>query len=165
MQQHLTHCDLLNIPYSNCIRADSKPKRMCGIHIVKPREWFKAMRPIIDKYRPMLKAGEIKLSSIGFNEILLLRMIIESNLGEPPPNLSPTYWSSMVTSHHHGIHLQLAQHSIDKFKKSKGYTKRKSEFLAACRTDLFNELRIQSPKIGSVLNSIAKSYDPKGAIK
>jgi len=89
MEQHLKHCEQLRIPYSNFIRpANAGPRRVCGIHVIKPREWFAIMNPIIEKYRSRLAHGDICLPEHGFNEQLLLKMIIESELGEPPYNLS-----------------------------------------------------------------------------
>ncbi|KKN98942.1 hypothetical protein LCGC14_0141870 [marine sediment metagenome] len=162
MQQHLSHCELLDIPYSNCIRASSGPNRMGGIHVVKPKEWFKIMMPVIDKYRSELIAGELgrRVPKIGagFNERFLLQMILESDLGEIPKNLSDTYWSFLTTSAHHGVHIRLAELGIDNLKKSRGYSFRKSEFLAACQSSLFDELVIKSPKIGSILRQVMKSY-------
>jgi len=162
MEQHLAHCELLNIPYSNCIRANSNPRRMGGIHVVKPREWFATMAPVLDTYRRKLRAGELQhiMRAMGpdFNERLLLQMILESDLGEPPANLSDTYWYFLVTSAHHGIHIRLAEHGMARLQKSKGYAKRKSEVLAACQTPLFKKLATKSPKIGSILNQVARTY-------
>ena len=160
MDQHLAHCDQLGIPYSNFIRPkQAGPRRMCGIHIIKPKEWFAVIRPMIDKYRPMLKAGNIHLPEHGFNEQLLLRMIIESDLGEPPPNLSTTYWSSIVSSAHHGTHIRLAEYGgIRGLEGARGYRTHKLEVLAAVKTPLFEQLSVMSPKIGNILQSIAVAY-------
>lgn len=162
MEQHLSHCELLNIPYSNCIRANSNPNRMGGIHVVKPKEWFETMMPVIDKYRSKFMDGKFrhKVLTMGadFNERFLLQMILESDLGGVPENLSETYWSSLITSAHHGVHIRLAEIGIDNLKKSRGYSSRKSEFLAACRTPLFDKLTARSPKIGSILRQVMKSY-------
>lgn len=160
MDQHLTHCNQLGIPYSNFIRPEQAgPRRMGGIHVVKPKEWFAAMKPMIDKYRPMLKTGDIHLPEHGFNEQLLLRMIIESDLGEPPSNLSETYWPSLVTSNHHGTHIRLAEHGgIKGLQGAKGYQIHKTEILAAVQTQLFKQLSEMSPYMGNILNNIAMAY-------
>lgn len=162
MQQHLSHCELLNVPYSNCIRANSNPSRVGGIHVVKPKEWFAIMKPVLDKYRSELRHGKLgrMVAKIGadFNEQFLLQMILESDLGEVPTNLSDTYWSCLTTSAHHGVHIRLAELGIDRLKKSKGYSSRRLEFLTACQTPLFNELVVKSPKIGYVLNEVIQSY-------
>lgn len=162
MEQHLSHCELLEIPYSNCIRAKTKPARMGGIHVIKPKEWFEVMTPIIEKYRSEFVSQGLKHRVLqmgkGFNEQFLLKMIIESDLGAVPTNLSSTYWTSLVTSAHHGIHIRLAELTINKLKKSKGYLSRKSEFLAACENPLFDHLVGKLPKIGVVLNRVRKSY-------
>ncbi len=162
MEQHLSHCELLNIPYSNCIRTNSNPKRMGGIHVVKPKEWFEIMMPILNKYILELRDGEFgrKVRKMGadFNERFLLQMILESNLGEIPTNLSDTYWSSLVTSAHHGVHIRLAELGISNLQRSMGYSHRKLEFLAACKTPLFEKLAIKSPEIGRILYQVIKSY-------
>ena len=163
MKQHLSHCELLNIPYSNCIRANSNPKRMGGVHVVKPKEWFKIMKPVIDKYRSEFRDGALRHKVLEmvvyFNELFILRMILESNLGELPINLSSTFWSSMKTSAHHGVHIRLAEIGIDRLIKSKGYSSRKLEFIDACKTQLFDKLAVKSPKIGSILRQVMKNYD------
>lgn len=159
MKQHLSHCEQLGIPYSNFIRP-TQPRRMCGIHVIKPKEWFTVINPMIKKYRPMLFENKIQLPKQGFNEQLLLQMIIESNLGEPPANLSETYFQSLVTSHHHGTHIRLAEwRGIQGLKEMRGYRIHKSEILAAVQTPLFNQLSIMSPEIGKILQTIAKMYE------
>lgn len=158
MDQHLAHCDQLRIPYSNFIRP-TKPRRVCGIHVIKPREWFAKIKPVMDRYRPMLRSGTIRLPEQGFNEQLLLRMIVESDLGEPPKNLSETYWSSLTTSNHHGTHIRLAEHGgIVGLKGARGYRMHKSEILASVRTPLFRKLSELSPQIGDILIKIAAAY-------
>lgn len=162
MEQHLSHCELLELPYSNCIRANSKPNRMGGIHVMKPKEWFDVMMPVIKKYRSEfiiqgLKHRVLQMGQ-GFNEQFLLKMIVESELGEVPKNLSSTYWSFLVTSAHHGVHIRLAEFTDNRLKKSKGYALRKPEFLAACENPLFDQLVIKSPKIGAILNSVRRDY-------
>ena len=158
MDQHLSHCDQLGIPYSNFIRP-TQPRRVCGVHVIKPREWFKAMKPMIQKYRPMLQNGGIRLPEQGFNEQLLLRMIVESDLGEPPTNLSETYWPSLATSNHHGTHIRLAEHGgIIGLKGARGYLTHKPEIIAAVETQLFKRLSEMSPKIGNMLVAISNAY-------
>jgi len=160
MIQHMKHCDMLGIPYSNFVRPPhAGPRRVGGINVVKPREWFKSMLPVIMKYRPMLKSGTINLPQHGFNEQLLLKMIIESELGEPPANLSETYWSSLVTSNHHGTHIRLAEFGgIEGLKGANGYLKHKDEILAAVETKLFKQISDIFPEIGNMLLSIANAY-------
>ncbi len=158
MDQHLIHCNILGIPYSNFIRP-TMPRRVCGVHVIKPREWFEAIFPMIEKYRPMLKDGMIRLPEQGFNEQLLLRMILESDLGEPPQHLSETYWPSLVTSNHHGTHIRLAEHGgIVGLRGARGYKKHKGEILEAVETLLFKQLANMSPGIGNTLEKIAKAY-------
>jgi len=160
MDQHLAHCDMLGIPYSNFVRPPkSGPARMGGINVFKPREWFVSMRPIMDKYRLMLKNDKLRLGAIGFNEQFLLKMIIESNLGQPPPNLSDTYWSTMSTSNHHGTHIRLAElKGIKGLSGAKGYLDHKTNILAAVETPLFKKLSRMSPQIGQILTVTANGY-------
>lgn len=160
MDQHLAHCNQLKIPYSNFVRPpQAGPRRMSGIHVFKPREWFVAMQPMIEKYLPMLKSGTINLPTQGFNEQLLLKMIVESDLGEPPSNLFDTYWSSLVTSNHHGTHIRLAEcGGIQGLQGARGYRTHKPEILAAILTPLFKQLSDMSPRIGEMLKTIADSY-------
>jgi len=158
MDQHLAHCDLLGIPYSNFIRP-TKPRRMCGIHVIKPKEWFETIGPLIDKYRFMLKEGKVHFPEEGFNEQLLLKMIVESELGEPPDNLFDTYWASLASSNHHGTHIRLAEHGgIRGLQNAKGYRTHKAEVLAAVETPIFKRLSAMSPKIGGILLTTAEAY-------
>jgi len=158
MDQHLAHCNQLQIPYSNFIRP-TQPRRVCGIHVIKPREWFAAMLPVMKKYRQMLKNGEIKLPEQGFNEQLLLKMIVESSLGEPPNNLSETYWPSLTTSNHHGTHIRLAEHGgIRGLQGARNYKYHKTEIINATETQLFKQLSDMSPVIGRMLQQIADIY-------
>lgn len=159
MDQHLSHCNQLGIPYSNFIR-NTQPRRVCGVHVVKPKEWFSAIGPMIEKYRPMLAAKNIRLPQQGFNEQLLLRIIVESKLGEPPINLSETYWPSLVTSNHHGTHIRLAiNQGFIGLRLAKNYRYHKPEILAAVDTPLFTKLLALSPKIGNSLRSVAEVYE------
>lgn len=161
MAQHLAHCQAMGIPYSNFVRPPTAgPRRVCGIHVVQPREWFDAIGPMIDKYRPLLKKGQIRLPEHGFNEQLLLKMIIESRLGEPPPDLSDTYWPSLVTSNHHGTHIRLAEHGgIVGLQGARNYRYHKREILTAVKTQLFQQLSDMSPNIGRILKTTAKAYE------
>jgi hypothetical protein len=161
MDQHLAHCNELGIPYSNFIRPlQAGPRRLGGIHVIKPKEWFEAIRPLINKYRSRLKDGSIDFPEQGFNEQLLLRIIIESDLGEPPGNLSDTYWPSLATSNHHGTHIRLAEcGGIKGLQGARGYRIHKPEILAAVQTPLFYQLSVLSPKIGGILKTIALAYE------
>lgn len=161
MDQHLAHCNQLKIPYSNFVRPPTAgPRRVGGINVIEPREWFAVMKPIIDIYRSRLTRGDIRLPEHGFNEQLLLRMIIESDLGEPPSNLSETYWPSLASSNHHGTHIRLAEHGgIQGLKGARGYQTHRSKILEAVQTPLFQQLWKMSPQIGDILNKIAKAYE------
>jgi len=161
MDQHLAHCRRLGIPYSNFIRPPvAGPRRMGGINVIQPKEWFAAMHPMIDKYRSRLAHGDIRLPPLGFNEQLLLKMIIESDLGKPPSDLSETYWPALVTSNHHGTHIRLAEHGgIIGLRGARGYRTHKPEVLAAVETPLFKRLSEMSPDIGYILKTVAKAYE------
>lgn len=161
MEQHLAHCDQLGIPYSNFMRPSSAgPKRVGGINVIKPREWFNAVIPVIKKYLLLLQNHQLNLPSYGMNEQLLLKIIQESSLGQPPDNLSETYWSSLVTSNHHGTHIRLAEHGgIQGLKGARNYQFHKSEILAAVQTSLFEKLSMISPQIADILGKIARAYE------
>lgn len=160
MDQHLSHCSKIGIPYSNFIRpVGSGPRRVCGIHVIQPKEWFAHILPMIQKYRSMLRDGKISLPDQGFNEQLLLKMIVESDLGEPPRDMFDTYWSTLATSNHHGTHIRLAEcGGIAGLKGAKGYLMHKPEILAAVDTPLFKALSDLSPQIGGILKKIASAY-------
>jgi len=158
MDQHLSHCDLLGISYSNFVRP-TLPRRVSGIHVIKPTEWFNAIVPMIEKYRPLLASNSIRLPQDGFNEQLLLRMITESKLSCPPSNLRETYMSSIVSSHHHGTHIRLAEcGGINSLQRERGYLTHRSEVIAAVGTPLFKQLASMSPGIGCILRLVAASY-------
>ena len=160
MDQHLAHCEQLGIPYSNFMRPPGDgPRRLGGINVFKPKEWFDAMNPVIAKYRPMLRAGSIHLPRQGFNEQLLLKLITESSLGEPPGNLSATYWPSLTTSNHHGTHIRLAEMGgIEGLQGANGYLYHRPQIIAATRTPLFKQLSGLSPVDGWILQQIARAY-------
>lgn len=160
MDQHLAHCEQLGIPYSNFVRpATAGTRRVGGINVIKPREWFSVMRPLIEKYRSRLAHGDIRLPYVGFNEQLLLKMIVESDLGEPPSNMSETYWPSLVTSNHHGTHIRLAEHGgIQGLQGAKGYRLHKTNIIVATQTQLFRQLSDLSPQIGKILQQTADAY-------
>lgn len=160
MDQHLAHCEQLGIPYSNFMRPPSAgPRRMGGINVFKPKKWFGAVNPVIAKYRPMLRAGSIRLPEQGFNEQLLLKLITESSLGEPPENLSETYWPALTTSNHHGTHIRLAEiGGITGLQGANGYRYHKTKIIVATRTLLFKQLSDLSPGIGRILQQIARAY-------
>jgi len=159
MDQHLNHCKKTGLPYSNFIRPTA-PRRVCGIHVVQPKEWFDIMRPIMCKYRALLKNGSIDLPSQGFNEQLLLKMIEESSLGTPPPNLSESYWSSLVTSNHHGTHIRLAEHQgIRGLSFANNYQYHKDQIIESVKTQKFQRLSAMSPDIGNLLRVTASAYE------
>jgi len=156
MEQHLRHCDKTGLPYSNYVRKSNtnlKP-RMSGMHVIRPKRWFAAVLSIINEYREKLHT--IKLS----NEHILYRIIADSPLGEPPADLSSTYWSSIVTSAHHGIHIPIAvnQNAIKQLRAIPGFMYHKYEFLACIDTKSFKELSKAFPTTGRNFEAVRKIY-------
>jgi len=94
LEQHINHCKVLGLPYSNINRPNVSPPRIGGYHFVEREPWFEAMLPVIKKYRKRLKSGDLTQAKVGKNESLLYIMIKESGLGLPleyNTNSSPEY--------------------------------------------------------------------------
>jgi len=102
--QHLAHCEVIGLPYSNFRRPNRDV--LGGIHVVKPREWYGTMAPILNKYMNRLKRGRVHFDPPSQNEKLLFTMIAESELGIPPQNLTETYHQCLTSSNHHGVHIR-----------------------------------------------------------
>lgn len=105
LTQHLRHCELLGLPYSNVIRPGKE--KLSGLHFVLRAPWYDAMRPIRARYERRLREGSLSVDDFPLgNEQLLYRMVAESGLGLPPTpeeNPSPDYQFRP----HHGFHLRI----------------------------------------------------------
>lgn len=107
LEQHVQHCDLLGLPYSNMVRGwgpwQEKPRRFTGLHFVRQKEWYSAMRPVMERYSSMLLHGK---STHANNEAMLHTMVGESGLGLPKgideiQDMSYRFFS------YHGLHMRL----------------------------------------------------------
>lgn len=111
--QHIQHCDLLGLPYSNKVRGtgawQDKPRRLTGLHFVKRKEWYGAMRPIMKKYNELLRKKRIDHDQ---NEVVLHQMVAESVLGLPK-GIDEVRDSAYRFRPHHGLHLRLWQRPND----------------------------------------------------
>lgn len=104
LDQHLEHCAVTGLPYSNSVRPNSR--RLSGLHFMKKSEYYIEMDVIIQKYRKMLMTGRLGNTK---NEEVLYRMVEESSLKFSEEWFRP----------HHGLHLGIwrkkADQSLDEF--------------------------------------------------
>lgn len=107
LEQHVQHCDLLGLPYSNMVRGwgpwQKKPRRFTGLHFVRQKEWYGAMRPVMEKYGSILLQGK---STHANNEAMLHQMVGESGLGLPR-GIDEIQDPSYRFFSYHGLHLRL----------------------------------------------------------
>jgi len=106
-EQHLKHCRVNKLPYSNLILPN---KRLSGhMHFVKRREYYRAAtNKVIEKYAELLEKGE--LADCDHDEKLLYKIVEESGLGFP-----------VVPFHsYHGLHLGIWRTKEHKSKILKG---------------------------------------------
>jgi hypothetical protein len=158
MEQHLKHCELIGLPYSNFVRPlHVGPPRLSGINVVKPKEWFSAMDKVMDKYRVLLQQNNIQFPNpMGLNEQLLLKMVKESSLGDPPDDLFDTYWNSLKSSNHHGVHINLAMGGPNSYRKTINYELNRDELRRICTTYIFNRLKDMFPRIGKAIEQASQ---------
>ena len=156
MEQHLSHCDDIGLPYSNFVRPE-RP-RLSGVHVVRPREWFAVMRPIMRKYRKLLKSGKLVFERpSGANEQLLFKMVAESSFGTPQ-DTSSSYNQCITSSAHHGVHLRLVKkRGIKGYKRIKNYSNHRNELRRICETSKFKQLSQLSPDIADDIRLAASA--------
>ena len=107
MDQHIDHLQQNNLPYSNCVRPNTK--RLSGLHFFNVEEYYKKMNPIIENYTLKLKRRNIGLHNGKVrNEEILYKMIKESEIGLPKDELRIDHNGS---GPHHGLHLGLWRRS------------------------------------------------------
>lgn len=105
LDQHLIHCQTLQLDYSN-VRRRASAKRISGLHFVKIEPYFKKMLPIIDKYSTMILSDQSNYEVID-DECMLFDMINESGLGLCPQAKDVEHIDPRMPSFrpYHGIHL------------------------------------------------------------
>lgn len=157
-EQHLAHCKLIGLPYSNFRRPGRDV--LGGIHVIEPGEWYEEMQPIMDKYLNLLKGGRLYFEPPSQNEKLLFHMIAESKFGPPPIDLTETYHSCLASSNHHGVHIRnMELNSTKGLKGARKYENHKQNILKSVKTDRFQELAEASPRIGKIMRDIASFYE------
>lgn len=122
-EQHLTHCSVIDLPYSNVIRGNQR--RMTGLHFIKTCKYMKCMHDIIEKYDDYLKQGNTSQWK-GSNEKLLYDMLNEADL--LPKTTDGSSYNSLGYDPkflnfrpHHGAHLGAF--------RTGGLTKKPSEYI------------------------------------
>ena len=158
-EQHASHMDIINLPYSNFVRNVPPVDRMSGTHVVKTKKYFDKILPIIQKYREKLDHQKLaSINSQGYNEKLLHKIVVDA-FGNPPENLWNTYWSSLNSSNHHGIHIRLAElGGFDGLKSARGFEKHKQSVIEATKTVVFTKLFNLFPDTGRILLNTANEY-------
>lgn len=91
-EQHIVHCENINLPYSNSVRKGST--RLSGLHFIKKEDYYSKVLLSINKYTKKLKEG--KLFNVK-NEVTLYNIIKDSGLG----------FSNGWFRPHHGLHIGL----------------------------------------------------------
>jgi len=101
LEQHINHMEKNNLPYSNCVRPNTK--RLTGLHFFKVKEYYNVMGKTIEKYTQKLKKRKLGLQNGKVrNEEILYRMIKESGLSLPQKEYRIDINGS---GPHHGLHL------------------------------------------------------------
>lgn len=156
-EQHLSHCKMIKLPYSNFVRPNRKV--MGGINVVVPDEWFDIMEPILVEYRKKFAANQIGYRHPSENEQMLYQMISESPLGEPPNDLLDSYHKCLVSSNHHGIHIRNAEmNGMPGLQQARNHLLHKDKIIQLTDTDIFKHICQLSPRIGHILSQAARNY-------
>lgn len=156
-EQHLAHCQMTQLPYSNFVRPGRKV--MGGINVVIPNAWFDVMEPVLIKYRKKFAMNQISYRHPSQNEQMLYQMISESTLTEPSKTLLDSYHNCLVSSNHHGIHIRNAElNGIRGLQQARNHIAHKDKIIQLTNTDVFKDLRQLSPRIGHLLSQVSKAY-------
>jgi hypothetical protein len=105
LEKHKHHCEINNIPYSNCVRGGQS--RFTGLHFFKVFEYYNNIDEIIEKKHKDIKNKKIILSNNYRNEHLLYDITKESKMNFPKKENSISVDS---IGSHHGLHLGLWRH-------------------------------------------------------
>jgi hypothetical protein len=109
LEQHINHCNINCLPYSNCIRPNTN--RLSGLHFFKVNEYCKFVDETIKKYKDLLKKRKLGLNNRKKrNEQILYNIIVESGLDLPKDKHRIDINGS---GPHHGVHLGLWRSSGD----------------------------------------------------
>ena len=113
LKQHVKHCKVLGLPYSNFIRAGTK--RLTGLHFMKVDEYFPPVSPVVDKYVSLVREKglhDVVGAGRGHDERLLYCIVEDAVLGFPNcscqavgDTLNPQYYHQVCFGPHHGIHF------------------------------------------------------------
>lgn len=98
LEQHIKHMKLINLPYSNVIRKNSK--RLSGLHFVKVYPYYRAIKPELNNFiKNLNKIDESKLNTVNDEEILFKLLnkvgLINNGIVDSKNNFRPI----------HGLHL------------------------------------------------------------
>lgn len=159
---------------------DTIVKRMTGLHFVKVEEYFRAVRPLFNKYNGILNKVALGKGSshenlyLKSNEIMLYDLINESGIGVPPiiPNNyseMPSDCSSIGFRPMHGMHLGVFRGKKGPFNEFqsvsselyKGYYK---QFCVMRLTDpIYKKIdKLQSKYIKSIIANMDTFYKSIG---
>jgi hypothetical protein len=100
LEQHKMHCNNNQLPYSNCVRPNTK--RLTGLHFFKTEPYYEKMGKIIEKYTKMLKDNKLALRLGVRNEEVLYNMVVDAGISLPADELRIDINGS---GPHHGLHL------------------------------------------------------------
>lgn len=116
LEQHTTHIEKSNIPYSNCIRPNTN--RLTGLHFFKVKEYYKYMNDIIKEYTKKINDKKFKFKS-GYRNEHFLYDIIEKGIGELPKDENRIDVGG--SGPHHGLHLGIWRntHKVKKLQKDR----------------------------------------------
>lgn len=113
-EQHLRHCEVLGLPYSNFVR-NTEPPRLTGLHF-GTREFFEAVAPVVALWRSIPEKGFPKGLGRCPDEAMWYRIVKESGFTIPPKcSLSeqktwelvydPARFNEVWFGPHHGVHV------------------------------------------------------------
>jgi hypothetical protein len=100
LEQHKKHCFDNQLPYSNCVRPNTK--RLTGLHFFETKAYYEKMSKVIEKYTKALRGNRLGLRSGTRNEEVLYSMIVEAGFSLPADEFRIDIDGS---GPHHGLHL------------------------------------------------------------
>lgn len=102
-EQHLRHCETINLDYSN-VRRHANGKKLSGLHFIKTEAYLESMLPVVEKYKKLYNNDELHNTN---DENMLFDIISESGLGLCPRAKDGEWTDPTDPSFRpvHGIHL------------------------------------------------------------